>query len=111
MSTFLQSIKLLLIISILPQTLLARQSGLFSIDGEVKDSVSNSPLTNITVLLKMPSSPFEKAVFTKNDGSFLITEVPPGKYNLTISSLGYKVTNINLELSGKRNVSLGRILL
>jgi len=73
-----------------------------SLPGSVKDSATGKPLVGVSVFLNSTS----KGTITRNDGSFLLTGIPPGRYQLIISAIGYQtfvteITTRNLPPSLK----------
>ena len=67
------------------------QSG--SIKGSVTDEITASPLQNVNVNL-----PLGKGGFTDELGGFYINDVYAGRYELTISHIGYKTEVIPVEV-------------
>lgn len=67
------------------------------IKGTVTDSSTNQPMPFVTVIVKAPGNnvPLKSGV-TKDNGSFDITNLTAGKYQLAITSLGYKAKIVNL---------------
>src|SRR5260221_6969281 len=55
------------------------------ITGTIRDSQSNEPLVGVNVIIEGKSLGASSGV----DGSYLILNVPPGKYNLMASAIGY----------------------
>jgi hypothetical protein len=73
-----------------------------SLPGSVKDSATGKPLAGVSVFLNSTS----KGTITRDDGSFLLTGIPPGRYQLIISAIGYQtfvteITTRNLPPSLK----------
>jgi len=48
---------------------------------------------------------------TQQDGTFLLDRVPAGTYKLTITYLGYKTKELNVEVLNRSNQDLGSIVL
>lgn len=65
-----------------------------SLSGVVVDSASGKPLSNCSVFFNSTS----KGTVTQADGTFLIRDIPPGKYQLIISDIGYET--YVLDVSG-----------
>lgn len=78
-----------------------------SIYGEVVDSVTHEPMVGASVILL-------KTYFgasTDNNGRYFIKNVPPGKYNLMISYIGYfKKIVENLVIKSGESLKLDEIL-
>lgn len=67
--------------------------GTNSLSGTVTDSANGKPLAGVSVFLNSTS----KGTITRADGSFVLPGLPPGRYELIISAIGYEtfVTAIN----------------
>jgi hypothetical protein len=75
--------------------------------GMVVDSVSGKPLPNCSVFFNSTS----KGTVTQADGTFLIRDITPGKYQLIISDIGYEtyvmdVSGSHLPVSLKINLRM-----
>lgn len=76
------------------------------IKGSVMDKRSGQPLPLVNIVLEGTAL----GVATGADGSYIITDIPAGEYNLTVSMMGYKkliqkvevfvdqISTINFEL-------------
>ena len=67
-----------------------------TITGKVFDSLNNLPIEYATITLYKQGE--KKAIngnITDHDGTFLITDVPPGKFRAVIEFIGYKAFTIN----------------
>jgi len=85
---------LLLCISIPIHTGFAATSG--KIVGQVTDSESGGPLAGVNILIVGA----QRGSATDLDGEYLILNIPPGKYTVQISSLGYQKLIIeNVEVN------------
>ncbi len=64
-----------------------------SLSGTVTDSAGKKPLAGVSVFLNSTS----KGTVTRTDGSFTLSNIPRGNYDLVVSAIGYGtfVTNIN----------------
>src|SRR5258708_24753001 len=64
-----------------------------SLSGTVTDSASGKPLAGISVFLNSTS----KGTVTRADGAFVLAGIPPGRYQLIASAIGYEtvVTEIS----------------
>ena len=90
-----------------------KKSGPFSVTGNVSDSASGKSLDFITVnLMKNPVTAV-KVDYTKEDGSFSIVGIDPGKYFIAIVGVGYKMRKIDVDLSDstRTSVNLGTLIL
>ena len=62
-----------------------------SLQGSVLDQANHEPLEYANVLLYQPSdSALVGGVVTHPDGSFLMSDIPPGNYYLQVQFIGYK---------------------
>ena len=61
----------------------------FSVRGRVIDKLSRRPVPYAAVVLQGPK---EQGAVTDSSGLFLLSEVPPGIYRLSVSCMGYKET-------------------
>jgi len=82
------------------------------IKGMVTDSATNQAMPFVTVIVKAPGSNVPiKSSLTKDNGSFDITNVTAGKYQLAVTSLGYRAKIINLPNAVDGVVDVKNILL
>src|ERR1700748_1209730 len=65
--------------------LLAQSQG-NTLIGSVKDSANGKPLAGVSVFLNSTS----KGTVTRADGNFVLSGIPPGRYQLIISAIGYE---------------------
>lgn len=77
------------------------------INGIIRDASTNEPLIGANVLIEGTTI----GAATNVDGYYVITNVPPGSYNLKVSMVGYAaqtITNVrvNIDLTTEINVSL-----
>lgn len=81
-----------------------------AITGTVADSTTGSTLEFITVSL-LTKNMLVKTGLTQLDGSFTFSDVKPGKYTLSFSSVQYALKTIDAYLpdSVKTNLNLGKI--
>lgn len=68
----------------------------YSIGGVVTDD-KDAPIPGATVFL----GDSKKATATDKDGRFVLTGIPPGKYNMVVKMIGYVVTNHDFILQNK----------
>ncbi len=73
-----------------------------SITGEVVDSLRGTPVLSADVFLRGTT----KGVTTGVDGTYDLTNLPDGDYELIISMLGYERTGIPVKLSGSTHLHL-----
>ena len=78
----------ILFLSFLPLLLFSGQTG--KIVGKVTDKKTGEPIIGVSVLIQGTKS----GASTDFEGDFSISNVPPGTYALTITSLGYKTATI-----------------
>ncbi len=57
-----------------------------SLSGIVTDSADGKPLPGVSIFLNSTS----KGTISREDGSFLLKEVPRGRYDLIVSAIGYE---------------------
>jgi hypothetical protein len=92
----------LLVASLMTLSGLFAQSQGSTLIGSVKDSASGKPLAGVSVFLNSTS----KGTITRADGNFVLSGIPPGRYELIISAIGYEtfvteITSRNLPPSLK----------
>ncbi len=75
-------ISLLLLLTV---TNLRSQSPGSTLSGSVRDSATGKPVPGVSVFLNSTS----KGTVTHDDGNFILTGIPPGRYQLIISAIGY----------------------
>ncbi len=86
---------LILLLSIFTISIFASTTG--KVRGKITDSQTGEPLIGANVILK--GTTFGAA--TDINGVFIILRVPPGKFNVESSMIGYKsvlITNVNVEV-------------
>lgn len=66
---------------------------LSTLQGNVIDAKTREPMTGAVVYLANTAI----GVYASEDGSFLLEKIPPGKYDLTVSMLGYKTWSVAIE--------------
>ncbi|MBT5859388.1 MAG: TonB-dependent receptor, partial [Flavobacteriales bacterium] len=84
-----------------------------TISGKVIDENTKEVLayTNVT-LTNTENNKVIEGTITGEKGRFYFTEVPSGKYTVSISFIGYNTKDIEIELSGKNpSIKLKKILL
>src|SRR5580704_14812260 len=86
-------ISLLLLLTV---TNLRSQSSGSMLSGSVRDSASGKPVPGVSVFLNSTS----KGTVTHDDGSFILTGIPPGRYQLVVSAIGY--ATIAMEITTRR---------
>jgi CarboxypepD_reg-like domain len=82
----------------------------YRLSGSVRDSASGKPIPAVSVFLDGTS----KGTITLDDGTFLLTGIPPGGYQLVISAIGYATAEtfintmnlpVNLSVALRRQVA------
>ena len=92
-------------------TLVFQASALYTIKGKVIDSGTKSPIDFANVaLIKTQTETPAAGVTTDENGSFVMPQVPNGKYTLRISFVGYTTLDIPLVVTQKE-LDLGNISL
>ncbi len=74
-----------------------------TITGEVKDP-SGAVIPNANVTVNAPEIGVTRNVTSNNDGVFVVPNLPPGTYNITVEAQGFKKlekTNVVLTAAGK----------
>ncbi len=64
-----------------------------TLTGSVRDSATGKPIPGVSVFLNSTS----KGTVTHDDGSFVLSGIPPGRYELIISAIGF--ATLQLEIS------------
>lgn len=81
------------------------------LEGWISD-LNGEPLESVNILINSPSLLGSRGTTTGSDGHFIITSIPPGKYNVTISSVSYRKLLIeNVDVSLDKTTTLGNIKL
>ncbi|MGN0069737.1 MAG: TonB-dependent receptor [Prevotella sp.] len=79
------------------------------VTGQVIDSETSEPMIQTTVqLLKMDSS-YVAGTVSNADGLFSLKAPDNGKYLLKLSSVGYATQFKRVEISGSRNLAMGKV--
>ena len=86
------------------------QNKTISIAGTVTDSVKQTPLGYVTILLKDASGKAVKSTLTKDDGSFQLLNVTPAVYQLNLAYIGF-VSKIIPIKEASAKIDLGKIKL
>ena len=77
-----------------------------NITGTVRDRSDNAPLPEVNILL-LPS---DQGTFSDSTGYFIIKNVFPGKYVLSVSMVGYRKEKYNIRVPDSKNVSFNIFL-
>lgn len=98
----------IVVLMVSPATLAASNT---SIEGIITDDVSGLPVIAATVIVQNT----DYAVFADNSGRFNFQNIPPGRYGIIISSVGYKIRHIkNVEvipdMSTRLDIELERLV-
>lgn len=90
----------LITLFLLPLALVAQTTGTSAITGRVVTE-NQKPLPRVTVAIE--TTPF--ITHTKEDGSFILADVPFGSYTLLVSSRGYHTSKKEIQhTSGSKNI-------
>lgn len=82
-----------------------------TIRGTIIDGTTQKPIDFVNVaLFKTENAPPTTGVITDDDGNFLLPDVPPGKYFLKVSFVGYNTLSIPLNVTNKE-LNIGRVKL
>ncbi|AII52813.1 TonB-dependent receptor [Hymenobacter sp. APR13] len=99
----------LTVILLLATTLAAHAQS--SLSGRIVDGTDQSPLIGANVLVRgLSADSVKNGAAADADGNFTITNLPNGRYQLTISFLGYQTLQRQLTLSGQP-LALGNLTL
>lgn len=66
-----------------------------SVRGQVTDSATGRSLPSAEVTLEE----LNRSVITSNSGAYVIANVPPGSYTLSVSTLGYRTVSRSIQVS------------
>jgi len=100
---------LLFVVLLLVVTLPAM--ALQTIRGTIVDGTTQKPIDFVNVaLLKAENAPPTTGVVTDEKGNFLLANVPPGKYVLKVSFVGYNTLTIPLNVDN-RELNIGKVKL
>jgi hypothetical protein len=75
----------ILLLALLTVSRLSAQSPGVTLSGSVRDSATGKPIPGVSVFLNSTS----KGTVTHDDGTFVLYGIPPGRYQLIISAIGY----------------------
>lgn len=89
----------MLLVAVLPQLGLGQTAG--SIKGKVTDASTGNPLPGATVYLRGTSM----GASSDLNGDYSITDVPPGKYTLRVSYVGYRTRSISLAVASGQQIT------
>ena len=82
-----------------------------NLEGWVTDE-NEKPLESVNIVISSQSLLGTRGATSNQDGYFIITSIPPGDYNVSISSLSYqKVLIKNLVIILDKTTSIGKIVL
>lgn len=111
MRTYAARVTLALVLGVLLAVPAAAQTFRGSILGTVVDN-SGAVVPGATVTAKNTSTGVTRTTTTDADGSFSISELPIGSYDLTVSRDGFqtaKVGDLEVEVSGERRVDVSLV--
>src|SRR5690349_7305389 len=77
---------------------------LFSLSGKITDSKSGTALPGTTILIHE----LNKGTVATDDGSYSISNIPPGKYLIEVSYVGYSpdVQTVSIRSESEQNFAL-----
>lgn len=82
----------------------------YQIKGITADSVTKKTLDYTTIGLKTDKNIPVRSVLSKTDGSFFFSGIKPGKYLVTVVSVGYQTKSLTVELNEEAKIKdLGTI--
>ena len=82
----------------------------YSITGQVLDYSTKKALAGANVFISKSTDKNLKGMASDNSGNFIIRNLTPGKYFLTITFVGYRTFKKNVEINNK-SISLSKIYL
>jgi ferric enterobactin receptor len=82
-------------------TALAQSTAGSYIKGRLIDSLTRKPAEFATVALKNSGNQQIKTIVSKMDGTFVISDVKPGKFTLSFTLVGYTGKSMNISTEGK----------
>src|SRR6476661_7496007 len=101
--------RILLFIGLLIATGAGAQTNTAQVTGVVKDPTA-AVLPGVRILATHLDTGFQSEQITDSDGTFLLTSLPIGNYNITAEFPGFKKSNAELTLltgqSARLNLSL-----
>ena len=100
--------RLILVSVLLSTTALLAQTFRGTILGTVTDA-SGAVVSGAKVTVKNVNTGLERTTETSADGSYAITELPIGTYNVTMSQSGFQTSvtnNVSVEVAGERRVDV-----
>ena len=100
--------KLLLLLLMLGRLAYAQEKG-FHVQGSLRDSTSGKSLEFVTLTLLQDQKAI-KGAYTQADGTFKISGLSSGRYELRFSAVGYAELHLSLEIQ-KESKDLGEVLL
>ncbi|MGH9160331.1 MAG: TonB-dependent receptor plug domain-containing protein, partial [Vicinamibacteraceae bacterium] len=72
-----------------------------TITGTVTEAGTNSPVVNAQIAVDGAGR-----AFTNADGRYRITDVPPGRHNVSVASIGYRRSTLEVEVADGATVTL-----
>ncbi len=75
----------ILLLTLLTVSRLSAQSPGVTLSGSVRDSATGKPIPGVSVFLNSTS----KGTVTHDDGNFALYDIPPGRYQIIVSAIGY----------------------
>jgi ferric enterobactin receptor len=82
-------------------TALAQSTAGNNIKGRLIDSLTRKPAEFATVALKNSNNQQIKTIVSKMDGTFVISDVKPGKFTISFTLVGYTGKSMNVTTEGK----------
>lgn len=106
------SLGLLFVLQLISVNLFAQNAS--TITGKVLDAKNNEPLPFATIFITDISdtvSQQTRGTISDDNGNFTIDQIQNGKYNLQVSSVGYKKAGKKVEISSAKVIDAGIFLL
>ncbi|WP_295794191.1 TonB-dependent receptor, partial [Mucilaginibacter sp.] len=80
-----------------------------NITGRLIDSLTRKPAEFVTVALKNSNNQQIKTVVSKIDGTFMISNVKPGKFVINFTVVGYTGKSMSISADGNKLLDLGDV--
>jgi len=92
----MKKVLIVLLVSFFMLTSLAFAAGAGNLAGKVTNEKSGDPIADANVYIEGT----EFGMLTRNDGRFLLRNIPEGSYTVTVSYLGYELMKKEVEIKG-----------
>jgi hypothetical protein len=93
-------------LALAPFDALAQGRGTGRISGRVSDEATGNPLAGVTITVTGPALQGEATEFTGEDGSYLLTDLPPGEYLVRFYYADLVIERPNVKLSADQTLAV-----